>query len=279
MSLSVNIKEAFYGNKKVLNDIAFNLEDGDMLGIIGETGAGKTTVAKIVSGLYRLYPLNFKGFVKTSRKISYIPQNITESLDPLFTIEYQMREIKDDIKQIRDKLTRVGFKGVDRVLKSYPHNLSGGMKQRVLIAMALLEGEILIADEFTSALDRTTKLQVVKLLNELNERLDATIIFITHDIELLDYKGFLMVMFMGEMVEFGDVEEIKSNPIHPYMKSLLKCVPSDNMHYTKNRFKEIIINKKAMCPFVDLCDRADEICYKIKPQLKKNGTRIVRCHF
>lgn len=279
MGLSVNIEEAFYGQKDVLKNIKFDLNDGDILGIIGETGAGKTTVAKIVSGLYRLYPLNFKGYVKTDKKISYVPQNITESLDPLFRIEYQMKEIKNDLKAIKDSLKRVGFKDVDRVLDSYPHNLSGGMKQRVLIAMALLGGEILIADEFTSALDRTTKLQVVELFNELNKKLKTTIIFITHDIELLNFKGFLMVMFRGEIVEFGDVDEIKNRPLHPYMEFLLACVPTEDMHYTKNRFKEVNINNEAQCPFVDICSKSQDICRLKKPELKNKNGRLVRCHF
>ncbi len=279
MSLSVNIKKAFYGEKEVLSDIRFDLKDGDVLGIIGETGAGKTTVAKIVSGLYKLYPLTFEGYVKTDKKISYVPQNITESLDPLFTVESQMREIKDDIETIRENLERVGFKDVDRILNSYPHNLSGGMKQRVLIAMALLAGEILIADEFTSALDRTTKLQIVKLFGELNKKLHTTIIFITHDIELLDFEGFLMVMFGGEVVEYGRVSDIKNNPMHPYMEFLLSCVPTEDMHYTKNRFKEIVVNKNAACPFVGICQKTQNVCFEKKPKLIDKGGRIIRCHF
>jgi oligopeptide/dipeptide ABC transporter ATP-binding protein len=190
-----------------------------------------------------------------------------------------MREIKDDIKVIKENLRRVGFKDVERVLDSYPHNLSGGMKQRVLIAMALLGGEILIADEFTSALDRTTKLQVVELFNELNKKLKTTIIFITHDIELLNYSGFLMVMFKGEIVEYGNVEDLKNSPMHPYMEFLLACLPTDDMHYTKDRFKEITINKDAKCPFVEICKKADKICFDEKPELKEKNGRLIRCHF
>ncbi len=279
MSLSVDIKRAFYSEKEVLKNIRFELKDGDMLGIIGETGAGKTTVAKIVTGLYKLYRLTFEGYVKTDRKISYVPQNITESLDPLFTIEHQMREIKDNRSAIVYSLEQVGFRDIDRILDSYPHNLSGGMKQRVLIAMALLAGEILIADEFTSSLDRTTKLQVVKLFNELNRKFKTTIIFITHDIELLNYTGFLMVMFRGEIVEYGNVEDLKNNPIHPYMEFLLACLPSDGMHYTKDRFKEITINEKSQCVFVDMCAKSDKICFDKKPELKEKDGRLVRCHF
>lgn len=279
MSLSVNIEKAYYGNKEVLNDISFKLEDGDIFAIIGESGAGKTTVAKIISKAYKFYPLSFKGSIDTDKTVSLIPQNITESLDPLFTIEYQMREIKDDLEFIKDTLLKVGFTDIERVLKSYPHNLSGGMKQRVLTAMALLEGEILIADEFTSALDRTTKLQIVKLFKDLNKKFKTTIIFITHDIELLKINGILMVMFMGEIVEFGMVDDIKKKPLHPYMKFLLGSVPTPDMHYTKDRFSELKINSSACCPFVDICDRSQDICYNKKPELKEKEGRLVRCHF
>ncbi len=279
MSLSVNIKKAYYGNKEVLNDISFKLEDGDIFAIIGETGAGKTTVAKIISKAYKFYPLSFDGEINTNRTVSLIPQNITESLDPLFRIEYQMREIKDDLNLIKDTLLKVGFTDVERILRSYPHNLSGGMKQRVLTAMALLDGEILIADEFTSALDRTTKLQIVELFKDLNKKYNTTIIFITHDIELLKIEGTLMVMFMGEIMELGRINDIKNNPLHPYMKFLLGSVPSPDMHYTKDRFRELKINKNAKCPFVDICDKAQHICYDKKPILKEKKGRLVRCHF
>ncbi len=277
--LSIDIKEAFYGTKKVLSNINLQLNDGDILAVVGETGAGKTTIAKIISGIYKFYGINFNGSVHSDKKISFVPQNISESLDPLFTVEAQMREINDDMELIRDTLLKVGFFDVERVLKYYPHNLSGGMKQRVLTAMALLEGDVLIADEFTSALDRTTKFQIVELFKKLNEEFNITIIFITHDIELLRFKGLLMVMHMGEIVEFGDADSIKNNPYHPYMKFLMGSIPKEDMHYTKDRFKEVSINKTAACPFVEICDNSQELCYKIKPELKEHDERLIRCHF
>ncbi len=279
MNLSVDINKAFYGDTPVLNEIHFELEKGDMLGIIGETGSGKTTLARIIASLNHFYNLRVNGSISTPGKVSYIPQNILESLDPLFTIEYQMKEITEDSARIRDVLKRVGFEDVERILSSYPHNLSGGMQQRALIAMALLDGEVIVADEFTSALDRTTKLQVVKLLNEINANYKATVVFITHDIELLKYQGKLLVMFMGNMVEFGDVDQIKENPFHPYIRALLGSVPKEGMHYSKDRFKEITINKEAACPFVEICEKVRDVCYREKPPLKKVKERIVRCHF
>jgi peptide/nickel transport system ATP-binding protein len=279
MSLLVNIQSAFYQNKQILSDISFKLQDGGMLAIVGESGAGKTTVAKIVSGLYKQYNLKFDGYVKTDKKIAFIPQNISDALDPLFSIEYQMREIKNNLNDIRNSLNKVGFDDIDRVLKSYPHNLSGGMRQRVLIAMALLDGDIIIADEFTSALDRTTKLQIVELFRELNKKFNTTIIFITHDIELLDFEGEILVMFMGELVEYGASKMLIESPYHPYMRFLRDCVPQEGMHYRKNRFQEIEIDQDAKCPFVAICDRAKNICYDKKPQINNKKERLIRCHF
>ncbi len=279
MSLSIDVELAKYADREVLKQISFQLKDGEILAIIGETGAGKTTLAKVIAGIGSLYGLTYKGHVETDRRISYIPQNILESLDPLFTIEYQMREVKNDISLIKEMLGRVGFDDVDRVLRSYPHNLSGGMQQRVLTAMALLEGEILVADEFTSALDKTTKLQVVELFNELNKTMGITIIFITHDIELLRFKGKLLVMHKGKMVEFGDAESIKNKPEHPYMEHLLTSLPREGMHYTKDRFSEINIDPEAACPFVKICQKSNSICFAEEPPLKKRNERMVRCHF
>ncbi len=279
MALSVDIKDAFYGNKQVLTDIKFALKRSDILAIVGETGSGKTTLARIISGLHKFYNLTYDGLIETNLNISFIPQNTSEALDALFNIEYQMREIIDDIKLIKDTLLNVGFVDVDRVLNSYPHNLSGGMKQRVLIAMALLKGDILIADEFTSALDRNTKLQMVKLFKDVNKRLDKTIIFITHDLELLDFEGALLVMYKGKAVEYGDIHTIKSKPYHPYMQFLLKSLPSEGMHYTKDRFDELIVDNTSKCPFVKICAKAQDICWETQPDLIEKEGRYIRCHF
>ncbi|AEA33730.1 oligopeptide/dipeptide ABC transporter ATP-binding protein [Hippea maritima] len=279
MICDVEINSAFYGNHQVLEDIRFNLNKGDILAIVGESGTGKTTLARIISGLYRFYGLKFDGKVDIDGKIDVVPQNITDSLDPLFSIESQLREIKDDLDSIKKILAKVGFVDVERILKSYPHNLSGGMKQRVLIAMALLNADIVMADEFTSALDTITKLKIVELLKKLNENENITIIFITHDMELLEFDGDIIVMFGGRIVEKGKILDVKSNPLHPYTRFLINATPRLNMHYSKDRFNQIEIDKDAACPFIKTCSKAKEICRNKKPPLKEVKGRFVRCHF
>ncbi len=279
MICSVKIEEAFYGERKVLEDIDFKVDEGGILAIVGESGAGKTTLGRIISGLYRFYPLRYSGTIELNATVDVIPQNITDSLDPIFTIKEQMLEIDSNLERIKNTLEIVGLDNVNEILCSYPHNLSGGMKQRVLTAMALLRAHLLLADEFTSALDMITKLKVVGLLKKLNREKGVSIIFITHDMELLDFEGDMIVMFDGKVLEKGRIEEVKALPLHPYTHFLINSTPKLDMHYTRQRFEEINIDRKFACPFVESCEKAGEICKKEKPGLKQIGGRWVRCHF
>ena len=279
MICSIDIKEAFYGERKVLENISFTLDEGDVLAIVGESGAGKTTLGRIISGLHQFYPLKFYGKIELNTTVDVVPQNITDSLDPIFTIKEQMLEIDNDLDRIANTLRVVGLGDVEEVLRSYPHNLSGGMKQRVLIAMALLRARLLLADEFTSALDMITKLKVVNLLKRLNREKGISIIFITHDMELLNFEGEMIVMFDGKVLEKGKIDDIKVSPLHPYTHFLLSSTPKLDMHYKKDRFEEININREFACPFVESCGKAEEICKREKPELRESSGRWVRCHF
>jgi len=279
MICSVNIEEAFYGERKVLENISFEVAEGGVLAIVGESGAGKTTLGRIISGLYRFYPLKYSGFVQLNSTVDVIPQNITDSLDPIFTVKEQMLEIDNDLERVKNTLKVVGLGAPEEILRSYPHNLSGGMKQRVLIAMALLRARLLLADEFTSALDMITKLKVVNLLKKLNSEKGIAIIFITHDMELLNFDGEMIVMFDGKVLEKGSIGDIKAFPLHPYTHFLLSSTPKLDMHYKNDSFEQISINRELACPFVESCENAREICKREKPQLKEINGRWVRCHF
>jgi len=279
MICSVKIEKAFYNNKQVLEEIEFELEEGGILAIVGESGAGKTTLGRIISGLHRFFHLDYQGKVNLQSTVDVIPQNLTDSLDPVFTIRKQMLEVEKDESRIKETLKIVGFKDPDEILKAYPHNLSGGMRQRVLIAISLLRAQILLADEFTSALDSITKIRVVNLLKRLNKEKNISIIFITHDMELLEFRGDMIVMFDGKIIEKGKIESLKTKPQHPYTMFLMGATPKLNMHYKNERFKEVAINRKYACPFFESCDKARSICETQKPPLKKWGERWVRCHF
>ncbi len=279
MICKVNIEKAFYNKKQVLSDISFEVKKGGILAIVGESGAGKTTLGRLISGLYRFYPLTYKGYIKAEATVDVVPQNITDSLDPVFTIENQMLEIENNVSLIKETLTTVGFPNPDEILKAYPHNLSGGMRQRVLIAMALLRAEIILADEFTSALDMITKIRVVKLLKKLNSQKNITIIFITHDMELLDFDGEIMVLFDGKVLEKGPIGLVRSSPLHPYTHFLMNASPKLGMNYLSYRFEEIEIDRDFACPFFRSCPLSKEVCKSKEPSLKVKNNRWIRCHF
>ncbi len=279
MACKVAIEEAYYGDKKVLEDIHFDVEKGGVLAVVGESGAGKTTLARLISGMWQFYPLTFKGSIATDEEIGFIPQNITDSLDPLFKIKDQLLEIENDLDKIKETLRKVGFEDIEHVLNSYPHNLSGGMRQRVLIAAALLKSKMILADEFTSALDSMTKLKVVSLLKELNKKDKITLMFITHDVDMLSFEGKMVVLFDGRIIEMGKIDEIKRDPYHPYTRFLFNSVPSFDVHYSSFRFKELKVNKEYACPFYLSCPAAFDKCKTVNPPLKERDGRFVRCHF
>jgi len=278
MICSVNIKRAFYGERQVLEDIFFEVKEGGILAIVGESGAGKTTLGRLISGLYKFYPLTYEGKIESRATIDVIPQNITDSLDPVFKIKDQLLEITDKLDYIKEVLNTVGLKPHE-VLDAYPSNLSGGMRQRILIAMAILRANLIVADEFTSALDTITKIKVVRLLRELNKSKGISLIFITHDLDLLDFDGDVIVLFGGKILEMGKVKEIKRNPLHPYTRFLLSSSPKLDIRYTNYRFKEISINKSLACPFYGSCELAQDKCKESEPKLKRRDERWVRCHF
>ena len=279
MICSVNIKRAYYGNRQVLEDIFFDVEEGDILAIVGESGAGKTTLGRLISGLYKFYPLTYEGKIDKKVELDVVPQNITDSLDPVFKIKEQILEICNDKKKVKNVLKIVGFTNPDDVLNFYPTNLSGGMKQRVLIAMAIIRSNFILADEFTSALDTVTKVKVVNLLKKLNMERKISLIFITHDMELLDFDGEIIILYGGKILEKGKIGEIKRDAWHPYTKFLINSTPKLGLHYTKYKFSNINIKNDYACPFYNSCDIAQDLCKESIPSLKKKGDRWIRCHF
>ena len=280
MSLDVHIRSARYSNNNVLKDIDFRLDTGGVLTIVGESGAGKTTLGRIVAGLDKFYKIDFEGYVRSSEKIGYVPQSLSESMDPVFSIEYQMKEIKNNLALLKNTLLDVGLKDVDRILKSYPHNLSGGMKQRVLIALALLDSKTVVADEPTSALDKTTQRQIVKLFEDLNKNSGISIIFITHDLDLLKFDSSVIVLYNGLIIEYANSRDLLKNPMHPYTRILINAAPKADMHYDTDRFAVLdnIEQSNDMCPFVNICEKRCDCCYTQFPKLKDVGGRLLRCH-
>ncbi|MDR0299313.1 MAG: ABC transporter ATP-binding protein [Streptococcaceae bacterium] len=252
-NLHVNF-HTYAGEVKAIRDVNFTLEKGQTLAIVGESGSGKSVTTKTLMGLNAknaLIPegqLLFKGndLLKLSEtewqkirgnEISMIFQDPMTSLDPTMRIGNQIAEPlmkhkgmnkKEALARALELMTQVGIPEPEIHIKDYPHQWSGGMRQRAVIAIALAaEPEILIADEPTTALDVTIQAQIMALMSELQQRISSSIIFITHDLGVVaGFADKVAVMYAGEIVEYGTVEEIFYNPQHPYTWGLLDSMPT-----------------------------------------------------
>lgn len=238
---------------EVVKGISFTLNKGETLAIVGESGSGKSVTSMAltrllppepacsVSGEARLNGVNLLDLSKKEirsirgKEIAYIFQEPSTSLNPYFTVGSQIAEaIRAHQKNVKNVwaevvllLKQVGIKDAESRSHDYPHHMSGGMKQRVMIAIALAcKPRILVADEPTTALDVTIESQIIELLRELRKKLDMSIILITHNFGIVDgFADKLAIMYRGEIVESGPSEEILLNPKHAYTKSLIRCIP------------------------------------------------------
>lgn len=303
--LEVNgLKTSFFtddGEVPAVDDIDFYIREGEVLGIVGESGCGKSVTSLSIMGLVPSPPgeivggeILFQNKDLTHLKekemrdirgndIAMIFQEPMTSLNPLFTIGDQLREAvkihkRDWSKQkINDRaiemMKLVGLPRAEGLMKDYPHQLSGGMRQRVMIAMALLcEPKVLIADEPTTALDVTIQAQILKLIKSLNERLDTAVLLITHDLGVVaETCERVIVMYAGKVVEEGPVHTIFKDPQHPYTKGLLESVP--DMRFKKERLYSIPGNVpkpgsiKNGCKFAARCEFAFDRCTVENPPL------------
>lgn len=296
-----DLHTSFYtesGEVRAVNGVSFNLQRGKILGIVGESGSGKSVTAysvmqilaetgKITSGEV-LY--NGQDITKWDRKkmqgfrgkcCSIIFQDPMTSLNPVYTIGNQLMEAillhtDKDKKQAKaravEMLQLVGVNEPEKRVKQYPHELSGGMRQRVMIAMALAcEPDILIADEPTTALDVTIQAQILELMQDLQHKLGMAIIMVTHDLGVIaDMCDEIIVMYGGRVCERGTADEIFYNPKHEYTKGLLRSIPTlDN---TKQRLVPIggtpinLLNMPKGCAFCTRCDEAMKICLEQQPE-------------
>ena len=294
--LEVNdLRTSFFtdaGEVKAVNGISFNLERGKVLGIVGESGSGKSVTAysimqilastgKIVGGSIKLDGQELVGagekVMKTVRgnKISIIFQDPMTSLNPTYTIGHQLVEAimlhtNRDRKQAWDRavemLRLVNVNEPERRMKQYPFEHSGGMRQRVMIAMALAcEPDILIADEPTTALDVTIQAQILELMQQLQKEIGMAIIMITHDLGVVaQLCDEVIVMYAGSICEQGTADEIFYNPRHEYTKGLLRSIPTADT--AGQRLQPItgtpidLLNMPEGCPFAPRCDAAMKIC-------------------
>ena len=284
-----------------LEDVSFSIELGESIGIAGESACGKSTLGlsiirmisngKIYSGKIQfdgksLLDIPNPDFDKSIRwkEISMVFQGAMNSLDPVFTIQQQFEEVlkqhnfEGDIKQtINQSLNSVNLD--ESTLKKFPHELSGGMKQRVVIAMALiLKPKFVIADEPTTALDVVIQAQIVNLFKKLKKD-GQSFMIISHDLSILsEVAEKIGIMYGGRMVEFGDSSEIFLDPKHPYTKGLLESIPVLTKD-TKPKFipgiPPNLVNPEEGCKFYDRCPEAMEKCKKDPPKIKTDSGYVL----
>ena len=286
------------GEVKALNDVSFKMKEGEVLGIVGESGSGKSVTAYSLMGL-TAYPgrliggtLEFNGHHINDmteaefrqirgNEVSIIFQDPMTSLNPVYTVGNQIEEVirlhtdksKEEARErAKELLTLVGINEPDKRLKQYPHELSGGMRQRVMIAIALAcEPKLLIADEPTTALDVTIQAQILELMMELRQKLGMAIIMITHDLGIVaSMCEKIAVMYAGRIVEYGTTDDIFYNPKHEYTKGLIKSIPrldaKDHERLVPIEGTPVdMLNPPAGCPFAPRCDNCMKICLREMP--------------
>ena len=286
------------GEVRAVNGVSFNLERGKVLGIVGESGSGKSVTAysimqilaatgKIVGGSIKLDGQELVGagekVMKDVRgnRISIIFQDPMTSLNPTYTIGHQLMEAillhtsrnkQQAYERAVEMLRLVNVNEPEKRMKQYPYEFSGGMRQRVMIAMALAcEPDILIADEPTTALDVTIQAQILELMKSLQAELGMAIIMITHDLGVVaQLCDEVIVMYAGSICEQGTADEIFYNPRHEYTKGLLRSIPT--AHTAGTRLKPItgtpidLLNMPAGCPFAPRCDAAMKVCIRQRPE-------------
>ncbi|OQY50833.1 MAG: peptide ABC transporter ATP-binding protein [Desulfobacteraceae bacterium 4572_89] len=302
------------GSVHAVDDISFTLEQGSILGIAGESGCGKTVtalsmmrllpkpVSRIVNGKIWFKDRNIlelsleKMSGVRGKKISMIFQEPMTALNPVHGVGRQLVEIYQlhfpgmALAKMRESaiqmLEKVGIPDPEQVMKKYPHQLSGGMRQRVMIAMALAcEPDILIADEPTTALDVTVQAQILDLIRSLQSQTQMAVLLITHDLGVIaENCDKVVVMYAGRIAETGDVGSLFKNPLHPYTKGLLTSIPS-RAKIAKNILPTIkgsvpsLLNMPKGCRFADRCPLAEAICRQVNPLERCLGQyRTVACH-
>jgi peptide/nickel transport system ATP-binding protein len=310
-----NLETTFFtdgGNIAAVDRISFSVYEGEVLAIVGESGCGKSVTSLSIMGLVPSPPgkitngeILLKGQdiskykEKQMRKIrgkeiAMIFQEPMTSLNPLFTIGNQLIEAilihnpkwskKQATKKAIEMMKLVGLPRAEELIKEYPHQLSGGMRQRVMIAMALVcDPKLLIADEPTTALDVTIQAQILKLMRDLNERLHTAVLLITHDLGVVaETCERVIVMYAGQIVEEAPVNEIFKNPQHPYTKGLIQSVP--DMRHKKDSLYSIPGNVPkpgsiaSGCRFAPRCEFAHERCMMENPSLYGTSeTHKARC--
>jgi len=311
-----NLKVSFHIGKKKLaavENVGFSLDRGKIIGIVGESGCGKsvtaTSILRLVSpsvceidaGSEILFNGEDLSKAPEARmreirgsEISMIFQEPMSSLNPVYRISDQMMEMlrthdrtisrQDALARCVEMLRRVGIPSPEQRVQEYPHQLSGGMRQRVMIAMALLcDPKLLIADEPTTALDVTIQAQILRIIRRLTQEMDTAVILITHDMGVIaETADYVMVMYAGKSVEYGTAEDIFDRPMHPYTVGLLSSIPKlgsgqEERLYTIEGTVPGLDEMPEGCRFCTRCPYVEERCRQADPGMRRSGGHLARC--
>lgn len=309
LETSIKIENKWY---PTIDQISLNLEKNEILGVVGESGCGKSILNKSVISLLpdRISKItngkvifDSKDLTKITEKeyqnirgkeIGMIFQEPMTALNPVFKIKEQiiepislhLKKNKKEAYQLAKQLLEdVGIARVEEVLNSYPHQLSGGMRQRVMIAIAIsCNPKLLIADEPTTALDVTVQAQILDLLKKLQRKNKMSIILVTHDLSVVsEFCDSVMVMYAGQIVEYGNLKDVMVNPKHPYTKKLLNTIPkldedTEYLEVIEGLVPNITEFNNKQCRFVNRCPKKMNICSQCEPKLLNINNSKVRCH-
>jgi len=306
-----SVKKGLFGRRenvlKAVDDVSFAIKKGETLGLVGESGCGKTTVGRTILRLYdptdgeilfngvQLQSLKQKELLPFRKRMQMIFQDPYASLDPRMTVGeiigdpldvHKMYQGKDRADRIKELIELVGLKP-DHINR-YPHEFSGGQRQRIGIARALaVEPEFIVCDEPISALDVSIQAQVVNMLEELQDKFGLTYLFISHDLSMVRHISHKVgVMYLGNLVEIADVDELYTNMQHPYTKALLSAVPIPDPDLAEQTERIRLqgdvpspLNPPPGCPFQTRCAFAVSACREAKPELRDIGSgHKVACH-
>ena len=296
-----------HGMLHAVDNVSFTINTGETMGVVGESGCGKSTLGRTILHLVEptggqiffdgedISVVNKKKFKELRREMQIIFQDPFSSLNPRMTVEntirepleiYHVYEKEADLEaRVKELLDTVGL--AERLARSYPHELDGGRRQRIGIARALaLNPRFIVCDEPVSALDVSIQAQILNLMQDLQERLGLTYMFITHDLSVVRHiANDICVMYLGQLVEKSEAKELFVQSLHPYTKALLSAIPIPNPHIKSKRVilkGEITspINPPKACRFAPRCPYAKEECFAREPQLEElQPGHFVACHY